>query len=236
MVRRGRARAGRGPALLEQEAGANRVLRAGQRVFDRAVAAGVDQRIQKTLSAFHAAHPLDPGMPREAASRAGGRACRSGTVRCGGRRSDRAVRSCAARIGLRAPTTSRRSRRRRCGFGTSSSRPCGPAGSRRPTWPRLRRPAAYQRPRPGSRAAAGSRETAGQAGHARPSSGGARAAAKRTSARLASRESRRRSNSGRGDLQGTVRTDPKICDSVAGMAGSGKGNAAVRETRDLIIG
>ena len=66
LVRRG----GLGPAaarsLLEKEVDANRVLRAGQRVFDRAVAAGVDQRIQTTLSAFHAAHPLDPGMPREA--------------------------------------------------------------------------------------------------------------------------------------------------------------------------
>ncbi len=66
IVRRG----GLGPeaarSVLHAEVSEGRAVEAGGLAFDRQIAARMEQAIQTTLATFHAANPLDAGMPREA--------------------------------------------------------------------------------------------------------------------------------------------------------------------------
>ena len=66
LVRRGGLGPSAAQAFIDRDVAARKVVAAGTRFFDRDESARLDDAILKTLSAFHAAHPLDAGMPREA--------------------------------------------------------------------------------------------------------------------------------------------------------------------------
>jgi selenocysteine-specific elongation factor len=63
-------RAGLGPAetrtVIDRDVAAGRTVAAGGRIFAREDVERLEAAIEQTLAAFHAAHPIDAGMPREA--------------------------------------------------------------------------------------------------------------------------------------------------------------------------